>query len=95
MSGFSMSPDELITAAQVMRRAVGELDELPATRYSLDPDEMGNPELAAALREFQKVSEEVVGLLRADTGAMADHVAFTASDVVETDQRLADLITGQ
>lgn len=79
-------------AAQAMHRTVDEFDELPVTRYALNPDEVGNLEIAAALREFQDVSEQVVGLLRADTRSMADHVALTATHLVEADRRLADLM---
>ena len=94
MDGYQVDIAEL-GRVQNLVRGLGDAFAVGAsTRYSINPSEVGNPELAAALGEFHDQSRRATDLLDSSMTETADRLRGTAATYRDQDQAFADLITG-
>jgi hypothetical protein len=89
MDGFTVVPAELRTAAEDLARVGGGLDEHIALRYSMNPREIGHPELESRIEEFQRLVAAAVASLRDDAWEAGHRLRLTAAAYEETDEARA------
>lgn len=89
MPGFEVDLDELDRAAASLRSLDAEHRDEAVTRYWINPGETGHPDLAAALADFQEVSDTVQRRLPADAAMTADRLAGNAQQYRDLDTNLS------
>jgi hypothetical protein len=94
MHGDQVDFGELWRVARLVRELSDAFAAGASTRYAINPSEIGHPELAAALDEFQDQSGRATDLLDNSMTETAYRLRDTAAHYRDRDQELADLITG-
>lgn len=94
MDNLSISPSELVAAANTLASRFQDYSDDPAGRFWLSPDEAGNAEVATALAEFQQASAALRGHLTADGTEITTRLAKTANSYQETDAETARALDG-
>jgi hypothetical protein len=94
MDGYQVDIGELGRVENLVRELGDAFAAGASTRYSINPSEVGNPELAAALDEFHNQSRRATDLLDSSMTETADRLRDTAITYRHRDQVFADLILG-
>ncbi|OLF17042.1 type VII secretion target [Actinophytocola xanthii] len=89
IDGFAVVPADLRAAADDLSRLGGELDQNVALRYSMNPREIGHPELEPRIEEFQRLVAAAVTSLRDDALEAGERLRLTAACYEETDEARA------
>ncbi|MFL6143811.1 MAG: hypothetical protein ACJ72N_18355 [Labedaea sp.] len=87
MDRFSVDPQELADAASTVENLAQPLADGSILGYKIDPNEVGDPELAAALTKLQKATTTATTVLRENALDTAQELALTATLYQETDDR--------
>ena len=94
MDGYQVDIGELGRVENLVRQLGEAFASGASIRYSINPSEAGNPELAAALAEFHDQSQQATDLLDSSMTETADRLRDTAVNYRDRDQALTDLVTG-